>query len=88
MHEMKNGMRFWSAKNDHEVSLSEKEEEEDKLCVLGGSHSHARSHARSSFSGWLNNQNQNHHRHAVVQAMEEYISPRTGRWVAGWVGGG
>ena len=69
MHEMNNGMRIWSAKNE---ALSSSSSEETTVCdvSLDGMHMHV----RTSFSEMTN---KNH----AVQAMEEYISPRTGGYL-------
>ena len=76
MHEMNNGMRIWSAKNEAS-SVSVSVSEETTVCDAS-SNGGMYAHGRTSFSGLMN---KNH----AVQAMEEYISPRTGGYLCIWL---
>ena len=74
MHEMNNGMRIWSAKNES-LSSSVSVSEETNVCETNASLDGMHTHVRTSFSDMMD---KNH----AVQAMEEYISPRTGGFLS------
>ena len=74
MHEMNNGMRIWSAKNES-LSSSVSVSEETNVCETNASLDGMHTHVRTSFSDMMD---KNH----AVQAMEEYISPRTGGYLS------